>query len=657
MSKNVTSFLKLVSGFMLFTAGMVLTSCNYEGDSKYITLVNNVVSVDAEEESDDFINEGLPLYDGSDEASGTFYVRFYNDNQYVPYVSVRYFLEQYGNFKIEDFSYSNGKYKYDNNVNGKRFSMVINTKADTIYCPEWYGYTYKTNYSEQVYKLIEKYRKVVSVFIGQHTRTFDLHSYGMKIYAGSDDAYVPLYVLSQLFSCPDYKRFVYNGNGVYYIGPVADTVYNNKVRSKWYWNDDGTAIRERPAELIDLSYNMLCFTHDYLYGKPGYYGFADDGDGYADSSIVAVADKLNFDQLLKTYDPETRSLLKSSSYLDYVKGLIRLCNYTYGDCHAVAEINKSFPFSANMITELQSYITNNYSKKILKYKNSKNELKQLRQNNGKVVLNPSTNKDEPVSYELLSDGKTFVIRFDSFEFDEDAWGSYYGQQSLVAEPDPDPTTEEIEQGKVAVPNDTTGLFYRSFYKILNDSAYANVKNVIIDLTCNGGGVIWANERVQSYLLENVYYYYYDVNTGSMYIDNIKSDLNLDGKVDDADKVYQRRLACTNYKDENGVEQNDGRGLNFVILTSFNSFSCGNAMPCSCSEAGIPVIGERSGGGSCWVWKACTVDGLPYSYSASSRWSYKDGTSYENGAPVTVELTHEQFYDDAKLISVMAELFD
>lgn len=631
--KNICRFAFLGIALAFFA------SCTYEGDKIYTTVYK-----DAEEESTDFITEGLPYRNGSDTVTEVVYVRFYGGNRYVPYVAVSYFLEKFANFDLQSTSYAGGKYKYQNKVNGKNFPLTIDISADTIYCPEWIGFLAKTSPEAKASEsFLIKFLKTVETFTGQASQTFDLAKYGMKIYGGIDDAYVPLCVLNQLFACTDYNRYVYNGEGIYYIDPYGDYKYASFKKSPWYMNQDGS-VAVRPTQLISFSYNFMCFTHDYLYGQPGYYGFADSGSGYADQSVVATADKLSFDALLQQYDGETRDLLLSSSYLDYLKGLARLTYYTYGDLHsAIHTRNFKPPFTSAQNEELKNFAVETESSKWSKFDALSEDLEDIRIEKGKA-----DSFELSVPLEVLPDGKTAVIRFDEFTFDESSWQAYYAQENL--EPEPDPAT-------VTIPDDTMGFFYKCFYTILNDSAYSNVKNVLIDLSCNTGGINVANQKILGYLLGNGDMRLYDVHTGTMYHLYTQGDLNLDGYIDEADTGYHQRLVSTTYTDAYGEEKTDGRGLNFAVLTSFISFSNGNAFLCICYDNGIPIIGERSGGGSCVVGMAATADGIPFQYSSSLRWSHPDGTSVESGAPITKALTYEQFYDDTALQNVMEELFD
>jgi hypothetical protein len=77
-----------ISKLIVFITIYSLISCTYEG-----SVTNVILHKDAEEESVNFITEGLPLYVNSDLVNDTVYVRFYDNNRYIPYVSVRYFLE------------------------------------------------------------------------------------------------------------------------------------------------------------------------------------------------------------------------------------------------------------------------------------------------------------------------------------------------------------------------------------------------------------------------------------------------------------------------------------------------------------------------------------------------------------------------------------
>ncbi|MCR5494370.1 MAG: S41 family peptidase [Treponema sp.] len=630
---------------LFFSLVFTFLACSQEPDVNNILVTTSGSSIVAEEENLNFTTEGLPFYVNSNLPSNVIMARFYDNNRNIPYVSLSLLLKASGHFLVDSVDYSNGKYYITVSYNNKKVPIKVDSKADTITCNEWVicSDPISPDFYEYHKKFIDLFQAIKLVFTGQKSRTFKLSDYGFKIYGGTDDAYVPLCVINSIFLNPTRNNWAYNGKGIFSM----TTSHSNLEDSSWYKNEDGS-LAERSQEQIENSYNLICFTHDYFYGYPGYYSFADDGSGNVDQSIVEAANKLKLDELLTRYDSETKELLKSSSYEDYIKGLTRFTNHTYGDGHS------SFP-RPNFSFAPSEEDFNTYKSSVISYKyktlfNTFNELKEKRYQAGK-----STGSDfstaVPTS-ELSSDGKTYIFRFDSFDFNFTDWKSYFNQDNLTANPNPDDTSN----GKVAVPSDTAGTFYRLFYKILNDSEYANVENVVIDLTCNRGGVVYALDKALTYLIEDVKIDRADYNTDTIYSEILIPDLNLDGKCDYSDTVYFKRLWEKNYTDENGTEKTDGRDLNCVILSSNFSFSCANAMACICEQAGIPVIGKTSGGGSCWIGSASTFDCFSYNYSYNDHFIRNDGSSFENGASVTKELTSDQFYDVDALKAIVEEIF-
>lgn len=628
MKKRILS--AIMASVMAVTLFFSLSSCTHEGDN--VTNIINVIYNDAQEESTDFVSEGLPFYKLSNTPTDVFYARFYHGEYYVPYVSIRYFLESFDVFTFSKASYSDGKYTYEYRVKGKSFPITIDVKNDTISCTEWAGYMNGTNDDEDDV-VIQKMIKILKSYSGQKTQLFDLKKYGMEIYGGVDDAYVPLCVLNQLFTSRNYKEIFYNGEGIYLFELGRDFIYDNYNKSSWYMASNGT-VCERPKKLIDLSYNMLCFMHDYFYGYPGYYGFADDGNGYPDTEKVRAADSLSFDEMLSTYAIDVKTLLKSSSYLDYLKGLVNLIDYIYGDGHSKCMSLLYFvpAFNDEQNSEFFKTFSETKSIKDAKLSARRDELTEARKNVAARV-----DGDKPKPFYVLSGGKTAVFTFDSFEFDINSWKNYYNSSHVVANPNP----EDFESWGLKFPDDPTGGFYSSFYKLLNDSTYSGVETVLIDVSINGGGEETALMKHLAYLIDFPESLDFDPHTDTRYNTYGYADLNLDGKIDNADREYRKTLK---------------EKFKFVVLESCFSFSCGNLFTVCCMDAGIPIIGERSGGGACVVSLGCTADGFPFQFSGRLRGSHKnDWSTVEDGAPVTKggEITvTADFYDDIKLQQII-----
>ena len=130
--------------------------------------------------------------------------------------------------------------------------------------------------------------------------------------------------------------------------------------------------------------------------------------------------------------------------------------------------------------------------------------------------------------------------------------------------------------------------YDTYYAVKNHldgilaSAGDKVKNVIIDVSTNGGGVIGVMTKILSLLSKdnNSELALYDEGSGAISVSKCHVDVNDDGEYT-KDETY-------------------GNKFNIYLLTSDYSFSCGNAFPCYAQKIGIKTIGEKSGGGECAV---------------------------------------------------------
>lgn len=83
--KKILSF-----GLTILLLGFCLLSCQQEGDvTNIISPVTSVVSTTATEENKNFETRAVPFVYSSDyNVEGTFYLRIYDENEYVPYIEV-----------------------------------------------------------------------------------------------------------------------------------------------------------------------------------------------------------------------------------------------------------------------------------------------------------------------------------------------------------------------------------------------------------------------------------------------------------------------------------------------------------------------------------------------------------------------------------------
>ena len=161
-------------------------------------------------------------------------------------------------------------------------------------------------------------------------------------------------------------------------------------------------------------------------------------------------------------------------------------------------------------------------------------------------------------------GDTCVIYFDGFKEDLSRSASFYTKV---------PTKQDMQTS-------TFGLFYYAFEKIKENG---KVKNVVIDLSDNGGGSAAALVASLGFLSPDgeVKITYQDLLSKNYCTEWYHVDTNLDGLFDD----------------------NDGYGgeYSFYVMTTGSAYSCGNAFPYfSQKEGWAKIIGEQPGGGDCVV---------------------------------------------------------
>jgi len=79
-------------------------------------------------------------------------------------------------------------------------------------------------------------------------------------------------------------------------------------------------------------------------------------------------------------------------------------------------------------------------------------------------------------------------------------------------------------------------------------------------------------------------------------------------------------------------------MDFAVLTSGMSFSCGNLFPSILKDNRVPVMGATSGGGACAIQAMCTADGFCFQISSfRARLNYLSGGIVESGVTPTLPI--------------------
>ena len=220
---------------------------------------------------------------------------------------------------------------------------------------------------------------------------------------------------------------------------------------------------------------------------------------------------------------------------------------------------------------------------------------------------------------------TAYVTFDSFLFEQedDQIVDYYAL---------------AEKGEL--PDDVFGIIIKAHRQITRENS--PVKNVVLDLSCNGGGAGIAAAYTLGWFLGDAEFSVRDTFTGSESTIVYRADVNLDREFDEKDTLV-------------------GKGLNLYCLISPLSFSCGNLIPWAFkADSRVTLLGKVTGGGSCVVFPRASAWGTSFQVSGPMRVSFvKNGSYYDVDEGVDPDHfidTYEHFYDRKTLTDYIHSLY-
>lgn len=382
--------------------------------------------------------------------------------------------------------------------------------------------------------------------------TFDLASYGIDMVRDGDNYYVPFQTIADIFCSQQPFTMVYNGEAVF--AATGDTINGDdgltELGKKYYSVPEG----ERSEELASFTYNELCFVMDQFYGLKENHGI---------ESFDKLFDNNGYKEILSGTDPKMADAV-----------LYRAIHYIINDQHSTF-LSASPKSGADYTDEL---------KKELGQGPCREETITIRE-----ALSSVSKKYYPdgvPGYEEI--GNTAYITFNDFS----APSRNYAEE---------PATEKDR--------DTVGIISYSLGRILRKNS--PVKNVVLDLSQNGGGTATVAAYVLSAFLGDANFSVRDTLTNATGTYVYKADTNFDGKYDENDTLA-------------------GKGLSIYCLTSKVSFSCGNLVPSVFKQTGdIALIGHRTGGGACAVMHMAAADGSFFRTSSNMQLSFmRNGSFYD-----------------------------
>ena len=416
----------------------------------------------------------------------------------------------------------------------------------------------------------------------------DLSPYKIDIIEYDGKTYFPATTLGLLFSAT-YNTAVYSEDNIYFIH-CADIAMGNC----YFKSNTAYETLKRSKDLVELTYNELCFAVDKLYGRPGR------------AEIASMLEEKSLDEALDEYNDDTRrakELLLSENMADYVLGTAYLGQVFADGGHTAI----NYPAISAIITTGTA----------------------LNAELNRLINEEDFHDPNAIKYAMssITSGQRAI---DMSKFRSEKYKAY----ELVK------SWDDKSSSKLYVTGDTAVFAFDSF---VNEAVYhfkwsldyaeeKGIKRFVIDLSCNSGGnaavvmyimAMITNKNRDSYVAS-----YRKIQTLTSNITRIDNDmdLNLDGEINDLDKSV--------YYD-----------FEYAFITSGISYSCGNLLPCLAKDAGFPILGERSGGGACSLLIAYTPEDFFYTLSSYNKFITKDNKDVDNGAELDFDLT-KRVTDDA-----------
>ena len=499
----------------------------------------------------------------------------------IPYISTVDFCDNIFKADFTEEKNSDGTYT----VSAPKGTMVINTNDDTLYFESFESFADSEPNADGSVLDAPYCQPSDVVAIGEtNSLTLDLGKYHIDLIESDGKTYMPVSFISILFSVA-YNAAAYANGNIYFI-------HCTDILSDMDFYFDRTEILKddsRSQEMIDLTYNELCFAMDKIYGKP------------SRAEIASYITQNGFDKTLDEYSDETRrakELILSDSKADFVLGICCLSSVFFDGGHTVFEypivnILNFYPGSAvgtilgKKISDISDQDAMNAIGNLMQLMYSQADYPTLEFEKMVAYGNYRTIKtwDDESASQLVRSGDTAIFAFDLF------------------------VNEAVYDFKWSL-----------------DYAKENgIKHFVIDVSSNMGG----SSAVAYYMMAMMTNKNRDNNTscirvmetitGNIFESYCTVDINLDGVIDESDKEV--------YYD-----------FEFAVQTSRYSYSCSNLLPSLANDNGIAVIGETSGGGSCALDIIITPELMPYTISMYSKFINKNNEDLDNGVIPDYNLT-------------------
>jgi len=451
---------------------------------------------------------------------------------------------------------------------------------------------------------------------GRDMERLNLGLYDIDIYGDDEDVYFPVPTLSAIFSDLVYHFVAYNGENFYFNtdSSYVDFTGVDPDYAKPILEGLGRDLK-RPEDLIEYGFNEICFVVDNYYGLPGRAILNDE------------IKKKGLERALKDYGEageKTIELLKSENFAEYLFGFRMLQYFVNDGGHTRTDDMEFGDADMEEIKEETDKLAEEYESLFAGVKKESEE-----RNTGydgyfaKKKMRDDAYKGET----YIKEGDTVVFVLDSFMgFDMQELKDYYESDD-----------ENLKADSETLKNDDMVYFSECIADAEDDP---EIKNFVVDCSNNIGGSL--DEVAMLYCLV----------TGKREL-SVTMENALSGV-----KTTQTYEADTNFDRVFDEKDENERRLNYAVLTSGNSFSCGNIFPSVMKDDGYMILGERSGGGACAIEIVTSGEGIPFRMSTySARILDDENEVIDAGIPVDSDLVIKRSDGKDKVITVLYDYED
>lgn len=515
---------------------------------------------------------------------------YFLDSGSVPYVSVMEFIRKLDGFfdcgenlRYQFYPQSNflGLYSY---YNGNQQSYVqFQWDNNRVWVSDMSFFSSITKSTADTN--FKSYHKTVDYYSsGKKSVAFRLGSYYFDICYSEKKCLLPLTIMNLLFCSSNHYNIFYNGETLYgYYGEINKYVSNYSKIFTTSLNGQNC-----PDDVRKASVNGLLFTLDYFYGLKNYKG------------IDSFKNYIGKESLNKLWSNDPTVNREAYTNILYTK---------LDDLHTRID-SSSMYLDQSVDTSLTWDQLGDFTKN---FYTVDGQLEAQRKS-------AFPNGVQPVRYSE----DTAIITLDSFKTaaSSDIYDSYGNLKSDAWRKD---------------------TYYFMRHCMADIGSHSGIKDVLIDLSQNGGGNIGAMERCLGFLTDNTL-------TSSL-LDY------LDGEY--MTYYYKIDTDGDGYYDNDAYDQ-----YRWTILSSINTFSAANSFASDAKHQSIArVIGQRSGGGMCPIMSTVLADGTAITISSSSTIRYvtqENGKNVyhaiENGVKPNLEIPYSDFYDNSKLVSYIDQVW-